>query len=275
VTNDTTASNALPFARVYGGPLEEFVPRRDTLAKELRSAGERDTASAVKALRKPSRLAWALDQGAIAAPGALDALVTAVAETVDAQTRSGDVRSAMTNLRTAVREFAEQAAAAADAAGHRVESGTLVNAILAVLGRPDSFDALRAGRLVDVPDAGGLDFLSTLPMPAPSGAPAPQKPQLSNRRRTDPKQEARAAVDAATSALDEARRRLDTARSHLEDALSQSADADARLRTAEADARAARQRADHARQHAEEADAAVRNAEQVLRKARDHLVQEQ
>lgn len=272
MTNDTSASPTLPYSRVYGGPLEEFVRRRDTLAKELRSAGERDSANAVKALRKPSRTAWALDQGAITAPDALDALVTAVSETVDAQTRSGDVRSAMTNLRTAVREFAEQSAAATDAAGHRVESGALVNAVLAVLGRPDSFDALRAGRLVDVPDAGGLDFLSTLPMPAPSSAPAPQKPQ-SNRKRTDREQEARAAIDAATSALDDARRRLDTARSHLEDALSQSEDADARLRAAEENALAARQRTDRARQQAEEAEAAVKNAEEVLEKARDHLVQ--
>src|SRR5947208_1402222 len=48
--------------RLYGLPLEEFTPARDTAAKELRAAGERDAAAEVKRLRKPSRLAWALNQ---------------------------------------------------------------------------------------------------------------------------------------------------------------------------------------------------------------------
>lgn len=99
MSNDARASADIPYARVYGGTLEEFVRRRDTLTKELRSAGERDAANVVKALRKPSRTAWALDQGAITAHDTLDALVTAVAETVEAQTRSGDVRAAAWTLR--------------------------------------------------------------------------------------------------------------------------------------------------------------------------------
>src|SRR5687767_7115413 len=47
-------------AAVYGGPFEDFVRRRDALAKELRAAGNRDAAALVKNLRKPSRAAWAL-----------------------------------------------------------------------------------------------------------------------------------------------------------------------------------------------------------------------
>jgi hypothetical protein len=48
--------------RLYGLPLDEFVAERDALAKRLRAAGERETAEQVKALRKPTAGAWALNQ---------------------------------------------------------------------------------------------------------------------------------------------------------------------------------------------------------------------
>jgi hypothetical protein len=48
--------------RLYGLPLDEFVPQRDAAAKRLRAGGERDAAAAVKALRKPTAGAWALNQ---------------------------------------------------------------------------------------------------------------------------------------------------------------------------------------------------------------------
>ena len=48
--------------RLYGLPLEAFVGERDALAKELRAAGRRDEAAAVKALTKPTVAAWAVNQ---------------------------------------------------------------------------------------------------------------------------------------------------------------------------------------------------------------------
>jgi hypothetical protein len=47
---------------LYGLPLDEFTPRRDELAKELRATGKRDEAAWVKALRKPSAAAWLVNQ---------------------------------------------------------------------------------------------------------------------------------------------------------------------------------------------------------------------
>lgn len=61
-------------AAVYGGPLTSFVAGRDALARELRSAGRRDDAARVRKLRKPKLVAWALDAGARADPGALATL---------------------------------------------------------------------------------------------------------------------------------------------------------------------------------------------------------
>ena len=47
---------------LYGLPLERFVPERTALARGFRSAGRRDEAAAVAALRKPSVAAWAVNQ---------------------------------------------------------------------------------------------------------------------------------------------------------------------------------------------------------------------
>jgi hypothetical protein len=47
---------------LYGVPLDRFVPERAALVRALRSAGEREQAAAVAALRKPSVAAWAVNQ---------------------------------------------------------------------------------------------------------------------------------------------------------------------------------------------------------------------
>jgi hypothetical protein len=47
---------------LYGLPLDAFVPERDALAKRLRADGRRGAADEIKALRKPSVAAWAVDQ---------------------------------------------------------------------------------------------------------------------------------------------------------------------------------------------------------------------
>jgi hypothetical protein len=48
--------------RLYALPLEQFTPARDALAARLRSAGDAAEAAAVKALKKPTTPAWAVNQ---------------------------------------------------------------------------------------------------------------------------------------------------------------------------------------------------------------------
>ena len=55
-------AHAGEIARLYSLPLEEFTRERDELAKRLRGDGETDAAAAVKALKKPSVAAWAVNQ---------------------------------------------------------------------------------------------------------------------------------------------------------------------------------------------------------------------
>jgi len=47
---------------LYGLPLDQFVPERTALARELRKAGDRDRAGEIAALKKPSVAAWAVNQ---------------------------------------------------------------------------------------------------------------------------------------------------------------------------------------------------------------------
>ncbi len=136
---------AAAISDLYSGPLDSFVARRDAFVKELRAAGGRENALAVKGLRKPSRLAWALNAASLADPARMDQLEAAVASTIQAQAGGGDLRSALSALREAVRGVADAAAGIAATGGHPMAPEPLANAIMAVIGASDAFRLLRTG----------------------------------------------------------------------------------------------------------------------------------
>ena len=47
---------------LYGLPLEEFTKARDALARARAKEGDKEGAAPIKALRKPSVVAWGLNQ---------------------------------------------------------------------------------------------------------------------------------------------------------------------------------------------------------------------
>lgn len=61
--------------RLYGLPLDEFVRERDELARRLNRDGDREAAARVKALRKPTVGAWALNQAVRRRRAETDALL--------------------------------------------------------------------------------------------------------------------------------------------------------------------------------------------------------
>lgn len=270
-------------AAVYGGPLEEFVQRRDALAKMLRAAGRRDDASAVKALRKPSRTAWVLDRAVQEHPDASRAIERAVAATLDAQASGGDIRGAIAALRDAVRELAGHAARAADEAGHRLDTAGLTHAVHAVLGRADAFNALRGGRLADVPDAGGLDFLAGLPAPEiqlrparPAPAPPPARaPEPPSPPAPDPRIELERALRAelrdAEAELAAIRKDEEATRRALEQAEAEAAAAEAAVREAESALHARRLERDRAREAVERTSILRQQAEDAVADAEARL----
>lgn len=119
-------------ARLYGLSLEEFTPERNQLAADLRDQGDRETADAVKRLRKPTTAAWALNQLVRAEPDLVEALLGA----------GGELRQA--HRQAASGRGAAQLRAAADAERAAVEQ--LMTRAPAVLGRAPSAAVAEAMR---------------------------------------------------------------------------------------------------------------------------------
>src|SRR5205809_4596366 len=97
--------------------LAEFVARRDALVKQLKADGDKDSAAAVKALRKPSAVAWAVNHVARHAAKEIAALVAAAGDVRAAQARAvqgkddGTLRTATQTWRAHVRAMGDRAAA--------------------------------------------------------------------------------------------------------------------------------------------------------------------
>ncbi len=233
---------------VYRGPLEEFISRRDALAKELRAAKRREDADRVKALRKPSRTAWVLDNIVHEDPSVLDQLTAAIraAQTVHS---GADLRVALDNVRTAIRDVAAAGARVAIRAGQPIDASTLVTAVHAVIGETSAFNDLRAGRLVDVPAGGGLDILSAITISVPSPQPVAPSPQSPAAPVPAPPNAA-ASAESAREVAEKAERAIVAARADLQ--------------RAEASLATAREQSDRAAQSVRETQATLDAAEQAL-----------
>jgi hypothetical protein len=98
---------------LYGLPLDAFVPERDALAKRLRADGRREEAAEVKALRKPSVAAWAVNQAVRTQPKAArelwdagDALIGAQEDLLAGRGDARSLRAAVERERSALSELA-------------------------------------------------------------------------------------------------------------------------------------------------------------------------
>src|SRR3954453_14926250 len=81
-------------ARLYGLPPEDFTAGRNTLAAELRAEGDNAGAAAVKALRKPTAAAWAVNKLVRAEPELVEALLGAGGELRQAHRQAASGRGA-------------------------------------------------------------------------------------------------------------------------------------------------------------------------------------
>lgn len=122
-----TAETALPSeaAALFHGAPERFVAARDALAARLREQERAEDASAVKRLRKPTVVAWALDQLATRDPDGVHALLDAGTELRAAQQAAlSSKRGAAERLRSAgIARAAAVAALAVVAAAALREAG--------------------------------------------------------------------------------------------------------------------------------------------------------
>ncbi|MEO5813735.1 MAG: hypothetical protein ABIT20_00505 [Gemmatimonadaceae bacterium] len=271
---DTDLATAI--LAVYQAPLEDFISQRDALAKQLRTDKRRDEATVVKALRKPSRMAWALDGVAREDPASIERLAAAIGE---AQT-GADFRTALAMVKEAVRAVAAVAARVAVRAGHPIEPHALAAAVHAIIGEASAFADVRAGRLVDVPQAGGLDLLialtarpssATTPSPS-SAAPVAATVATIEPANADPRVEldalARAELRRAEKMLADMREQSEHAAASLRDAKAQRDAAERALEHAHSQLEARRDDVERTLRHVESATSNLEDAQRAFDDAR-------
>jgi hypothetical protein len=237
---------------LYALPPGEFTRARDTRVKELRGDGDREAAESVKALRKPTVAAWALNQLARRRKKDLDGLLSAGEDLRAAQEEllGGGDRSAFQEAAARERELVAQlsadAASLASDAGER--AGGLQEKVAETLHAAaldeETAEELRAGRLAREREAIG-GFGAAAAGPVATGA-APAKARPAKRARTRPRAAPRkaAADDAARrQALAAARTDERHARRELETAENAVEHAHERAEAAEAHAKEAAERA--------------------------------
>ena len=210
---------------LYAGPADEFVERRDKLARSLRQDGDREAADEVKKLRKPSVAAWTVNQLARREKMRLRGLFTAGERlrAAHAEVLGGgssdvlehardDERNAIAELTRAARSFLEEA-------GHPPTEAMLDKVretLHAAVVDEDLGERVRAGRLEKEEQAAGFGFSLPAPKASPK-RPAPARPGRGQKRTKDeaPRAKDRRAEDAVRRKEQQARQRLRDARDAL------------------------------------------------------------
>jgi hypothetical protein len=237
----------------------QFVAARDGLARRLRAGGDREAAEAVKKLRRPTVVAWALNQVARSRPDEVAELIAAGTAVGRAQAQAlgggapAELREATRRRRQIASELARAATELAGAAHHDEAVATIDAASF----DPEVAELLRRGRLTRelpppsgfglaaMPDAPGEPEEPTEADVSGAGAPPPLPVDLEPLRRDVARWEgavteaqgavadAEADVRRAEEALDHARAGAEAARATLERAVEDRDRATAALAEAE------------------------------------------
>lgn len=242
--------------RLYGEPLDKFTAARDALARDLRKSGDKAVADEVKALRKPTVSAWAINQLARRERMKIRSLLVAGEKLRSAHAdllgggRPDELRQASDAERKAIAHLVASAAALLSQAGHTVTESTLdriATTLQAAAVDEEGRALLEQGRLTRDLDPSGFGPLGGLTIPtheAPKGGRARAADQRARRGQTQA-----------------AEKKLRTLRAELRETTKAASDADARLaaarqalRSAEKDARAARQKHERAERRVQEAE---------------------
>jgi hypothetical protein len=263
-----------PEEELYGLPLEEFTPARDRTAKEIRKAGDKETAARIAKLPKPTPAAWAANQLARSQPELIDALLDAGAALRAAQDAaiSGGGAAALREATLAERHAVDDVMAAAVSlkpggkALSRAMADRLRTTLRAAAGDPQLRGALASGRLVGEAAAGGA-----WPFALDSGGEMPAAPKPKPKAKTKapkPSEEELAAERAAEAARKALETELREARGTLRVRERVATGAEEDAEEAVGNLASAREALQQAKQALEEAEAEAESARRVLEEAR-------
>jgi hypothetical protein len=150
---------------LFGLPPEEFVAARDELARRLRRGGDAEAAKRVKALRRPSLSAWAVNQLARGRGPGLEGLLAAgerlraAHQTALTGEGAAELRAAAKAERDAVAGLVREAMALLAEAGHATTEATrdrVAATLHAAAASPEAADLVRHGRLTADLDPAGF-----------------------------------------------------------------------------------------------------------------------
>ena len=194
--------------RLYSLPPDEFTQARNEAERELRKAGAREQADQVKALRKPSASAGAVNRLVREHRPEVDAFLAAATVLRDAQfAGKGNLSAAATAQREALETLVSL-------------GGDSVRATLQAAAVDDEIARdLLAARLVREPEPAGFGTLLAHSEPPPRKPIAPAAARRpDDRAARDRLQKAKKALGAAEAEEREAHRRWAQAQRHLEKA---------------------------------------------------------
>jgi len=241
---------------LYGLPLQDFVAARNAQAKELRGAGRRDEAEAVRELQKPTLPSWVVNQ--LARGRELD--VRRLAKAGEALQKGPADAAGFAEARREETEVLRRLLRAArdvlEAAG-RPPSGTTLERVgtnlRAAAVSDDQRDALLRGRLAEDLEPAGFEVLAQSVAAAGSGRKS--RPAAAARTRAAQRLKAvRRKAEQAEAEAESLEQTMTQAEDELANAKRAARDAERRLETA-------RSKAERARRQAERAAAALRDLE--------------
>ncbi|HEY8001476.1 MAG: hypothetical protein ACHQJ5_05135 [Vicinamibacteria bacterium] len=232
-------------SELYALPLGEFTAARDEAAKRLRASGDADAARAVKALRKPSRAAWAINQAVRAEPGATRELIEAGERLARAQdgALAGEAGGGA-ELRAAIAAQGEEVERLTEAALRQLGAGgephldRVRETLRAVAGDDRVRSELETGTLIRDHEASGFgaNAAAAAPRARAKAAGAGRADEARRRRQLENAvKKARHSFELATKRLGEAERRRERAERGLAEAEQGLETADRERRESEAE----------------------------------------
>lgn len=257
---------------LYALPREEFTATRDARAKAALAAGDRDLATAIGKLRKPTSTAWVANLLARTYPGEVHDLIELGEALREAHTSlDGATLQELSRQRhQVVHVLVQRARALGRDAGKPVNEAVtreLEETITAALADPDAARLLAAGRLTTglAPGEGWFAAGGTAPRPVAVPPSSERTDDATQQLLARELAAARATAEEAVDALREAQRAAETAEDRAREAVEAVDDLARRLAAAEKTRHAVDQELRSARRAVDSADEQVADADRRIR----------
>lgn len=262
---------------LYGRPLPEFIGARKEAAD---GAGDKELAKQVKALRKPSAAAWAVNALARDRAELVEEVVELGEQLRDAQADADGSRTRLLDRarRDLTRQALDEAAGLAQAAGGTLSdqaAAGVEETLRAAMTDPDAANAVQDGLLVTTFAASPfepVDLTDVVAIPPEGSPPRPKKV------REGPTQLERKRLEAAEAKVEKARRTAKTAAEELESLVEERdelqeelAELRKKAKEIEREIGETERAVDRADTVADKAEAAEREAQRVLEDAEAEL----